>query len=196
MRQHYPPQHPPAPPQDRDSQRRSLRETFCYNKQPDFQLVENCLTSDEGSGDMKVTPELATTFTTVADLRALLRSEHMYANKVVYRRISEGLESGKFRSVAKCQPKPIPEHLTLPHEAYFRMTLYLTMESQGARFSEMNTDLFTEMMGHVEGDRIQNGSAAWETRKKNLGKYQEDEDTDAETAALKEKRLQIPSKYW
>ena len=70
------------------------------------------------------------------------------------------------------------------------------MESQGARFSEMNTDLFTEMMGLVERDRDKNGTAAWETRKTNLGKYQEDDESDAETAALKDKRVQIPSKYW
>jgi hypothetical protein len=53
------------------------------------------------------------------------------------------------------------------------------MESQGARFSEMNTDLFTEMLGHVEEDRNKNATAAWEKRKSNLGKYQEDNDEDA-----------------
>jgi hypothetical protein len=177
-----------------------LRELYCYNKFPDFQMVENCLASEVEAGEMRVTPDLKKTCKSVKVLRKLLLSDRLYANKVVYSKISEGLESGKFRSVQAQGPRPLPELLTIAHEAYFRLTLYMTMSVQGYRDhtgdADARMDLYHNLCASVKRDRDANATAAWEQREQNLhtnsGSGEEDDDDEGAPS----NRVTIADEYY
>ncbi len=56
---------------------------------------------------------------TIDDLRALLKSDELYKNNVVFDLLCRGLESGSFKGVPKKQRSPLVDLITVAHEASF-----------------------------------------------------------------------------
>jgi hypothetical protein len=85
---------------ERAVQIRYFKQMWLKNNSP-LQLVRNCLESDLNvlEAPMEVCPALVTTkLTTVAQVRACLKSNEMYLNPIMYRLLCEGIESGQLKT--------------------------------------------------------------------------------------------------
>ena len=122
---------------ERAVQIRYFKQMWLKNNSP-FQLVRNCLESDLNvlEAPMEVCPALANTgLTTVAQVRACLKSNEMYTNPVMYRLLCEGVESGQLKNSAARDPTSIRNLLTVAHEANIRVELYYALKAQRYRHS-------------------------------------------------------------
>jgi hypothetical protein len=86
--------------------------------------------------DMAVNPAIIDTgINTVEEVRALLKSDHMYRNAAMYNLLCGGVESGKLKKIPKKGQTTISDLLTIAHEAWIRMELHYNLKEQEARHS-------------------------------------------------------------
>ena len=96
-------------------------------------FAKNCLASEQPKNmatptPMKVSTDLALSgINTVSELRALIKSNRMYTNEVVYNCFCAGLESGTLKQSEKLPPTTIRKLITVPHEAHFRLKLWFAL---------------------------------------------------------------------
>ncbi len=116
---------------------------------------------------MKVNMELVKTgLTTVAHVRACLKSEEMYLNPTMYNLFCCGLESGKLKGGKKQSPSSLRCLITVAHEAHLRLELFLTLKRQ-RYFKKPNHDdakkrklMWEQFCEIVYNDRSRNAEAA------------------------------------
>ena len=103
---------------------------------------------------------------TIDDLRALLKSDELYKNNVVFDLLCGGLESGSFKGVPKKQRSPLVDLITVAHEAHFRLELYYALGKQCFRhqnnkeWQSKRREHFIDFIKLVFTDRFQNEKAA------------------------------------
>ncbi len=94
---------------ERAVQIRYIKKVWLANNSP-YQLVRQCLESDPNvlEAPMEVCPALSETgLTTVAQVRACLKSNRLYANPVMYRLLCEGVESGQLKQTTQNIRRPL-----------------------------------------------------------------------------------------
>lgn len=120
---------------ERSMQINSIKSTWLSVSSP-FHLATNVLSSELPTNitddqPMQLTDELiASGLESIQELRDLLKSSTMYNNEVVYRRFCEALESGNLKQTEKVNPAPISKHITIGHEAHFRLELWFALSRQ------------------------------------------------------------------
>ena len=120
---------------ERSMQINSIKSTWLSVSSP-FHLATNVLSSELPTNitddqPMQLTDELiASGLESIQELRDLLKSSTMYNNEVVYRQFCEALESGNLKQTEKVNPAPISKHITIGHEAHFRLELWFALSRQ------------------------------------------------------------------
>ena len=99
-------------------------------------MARNCIEQDLNilEAPMEVCPALVVSgLTTVAQVRACLKSSALYTNPVMYRLLCEGVESGQLKQTTAQDPTTISKLLTVAHEANIRVELYFALRAQRYR---------------------------------------------------------------
>ncbi len=136
-------------------------------------MARNCLEQDLNimEGDMEVCPALVVSgLTTVAQVRACLKSSALYTNPVMYRLLCEGVESGQLKQTTAEDPNTISKFLTVAHEANIRVELYFALRAQRYRHTpttaqrKLRTKKWNTFCQLVKLDRAANEAAATQVR--------------------------------
>jgi hypothetical protein len=168
---------------------RYFKKLWLANNSP-FQLVRNCLESDLNvlEAPMEVCPALIETgLLSVAQVRACLKSNTLYANPVMYRLLCEGVESGQLKQTAQKDPTSIRNLLTVAHEANIRVELFYALKSQRYRHTpttahgKKRTKKWNTFSHLVVQDRAANEEAATQARL-GAGVFEENIDNDSDDA--------------
>jgi hypothetical protein len=120
---------------ERSMQINSIKSIWLSVSSP-FHLARNVLSGELPTNitddqPMQLNDELiASGLETIQELRDLLKSSTMYNNEVVYSRFCEGLESGTLKQSEKVNPASISKHITIGHEAHFRLELWFALSRQ------------------------------------------------------------------
>jgi hypothetical protein len=160
---------------EKNAQIRLVRELFVCNDFPEFQLVQNVMASDEHNGPMQLVPALQECFKDVAQLRAYILGSKMYLQFPLYELWSKALESGKLRNQDERNATPLPDMLTIAHEAHFRCIVAWTISRQsyrqglGVKAANQRTAEFQATCEAVAKDREKHADGAWQTRADMLG---------------------------
>ncbi len=179
---------------ERAVQIRYFKHMSLKNNSP-FQLVRNCIESDLNMLEvpMEVCPALALTgLTTVAQVRACLKSNEMYANPVMYRLLCEGVESRQLKNSTAQDPTSIRNLLTVAHEVNIRVELYYALKAQRYRHSGMQvhgtsrTRKWNTFCQLVVQDREANEAEATQARLGAGGVENNDDAGDDDSAAFVE----------
>jgi hypothetical protein len=172
--------------EEKNSQLRLFREVFVSNTYPEYQIAKNVIQADEHCGDMKLSPAMEPFFESIQDLQDCLMSSELYTCAPLYDILSSGFEDGKMRGMSRRGPTPLPDLLTIAHEAHFRCELFAVLKRQSYRHGmsqeagNKRAEVYKYQVALVEKDRRLHGVDAWATRQKNLGNVDaansEDED--------------------
>lgn len=152
-----------------------LRALFLSRKNPETQLVARIQPNEYKINVESDQPRLTSDvrdsgIEEIGQLRQLLYSNKLYANKTVYAKWTEGLESGKLRSTKFVEPRPISKTITIAHEAHFRLDLYLTLQKRGYRHAPGHIEaksrkkMWLKLLKLVDEDRKANADAAHDQR--------------------------------
>ena len=175
---------------------RYFKKLWLGNNSP-FQLVKNCIESDLNvvEAPMELCPALIETgLSTVAEVRACLKSNRLYANPVMYRLLCEGVESGQLKQTTPKDPTSVRNLLTVAHEANIRVELFYALKSQRYRHTptkahgKKRTKKWNTFCHLVVQDRAANEAAATMARlgagvvEENIDDSGDDMDEDAEPA--------------
>jgi len=120
---------------ERSMQINSIKSTWLSVSSP-FHLATNVLASELPTNITDDQPMLlhdeliASGLETIQELRDLLKSSNMYNNEAVYSRFCEALESGNLKQTEKVIPATISKHITIGHEAHFRLELWFALSRQ------------------------------------------------------------------
>jgi len=123
----------------------------------------------------------------IEELRALLRSDAMYKNSVVYSLFCQGLESGELKHSKRLPPTTISSLITIAHEAHFRLELWFSLSKPDFAHTSKVThmtkrkELFLAFCKFVKQDRLDNEAQAHAQR---LASEELDAATNDTSAAL------------
>jgi hypothetical protein len=157
---------------ERAVQIRYFKKVWLSNNSP-YKLVRNCIEQDLNvmEGQMEVCPALSVSgLTTVAQVRACLKSNAMYTYPVMYRLLCEGVESGQLKQTTAQDPTSILNLLTIAHEANIRVELYFALKVQRYRHTPTDvqnvkrTKKWNTFCQLVKQDRAANEAAATQAR--------------------------------
>jgi hypothetical protein len=188
--------------EEMNAQIRVLRELYVCNQFPEFQLVQNCLTADQKSGPMCLSPAMANEFDSVEELKIKLASDNMYTSQLLYDTFCKGIESGKLRECPVRRPTPLQAMCTIAHEAHFRLEVSECMSKQGFRWGlgpanvQVREAAFEGMCERVAADRANHADVAWDIRKTALGPEIKDDDSSSDDDPKSKKGVTVNSKYY
>ncbi len=166
-----------------------IKNVWLSSKSP-FNLVKFCLASEQPKNVATPTPMVVSSdlalsgINSVSELRALIRSNRMYTNEVVYNCFCAGLESGALKQSEKLPPTPIKKLITIPHEAHFRLELWFSLSRPGFNHSPNKDWNFTRkrewnsFLALVLEDRKNNEVAAHRNRMQMMNENDDDDDSN------------------